>query len=144
MKTIESEEIRLEREILKKRLNMLDNRERKLYKHESDATSITADEALMKSDINPAEVNYILGHSKGFVDGFGCAVNTIIEALSSEYRDIRMTEDELYTLVELGRIRERTWLKDFKQQTVIEKAGWFFDFGARCPVWKKKEEKNED
>lgn len=144
MNSIEQEEIRIEREALKRRENLLNEREREIWKHQQDASMITADETLLLDDVMEGELNYIIGHSTGYVDGFKAAVNTIIEALSSEYRDITMTEDELYMLTELGKVEERAWLKDYKQKRIIEKAGWQFDFSKRSSMWHKKEEKTED
>lgn len=139
MKSIELEEIRLEHEILKKRQGLLQEREKEIWSHNQDARSITADETLMKSDIKPEEVNYVLGQSDGYVAGFKAAIDDIVCELSSEYRDIPMTESELYMLVELGAEKERAWLKDYKQKKIIETSGWEFDFTQRCPIWLKKE-----
>lgn len=143
MKTIEQEEIRLEYEVLKKRQKLLHEREQEIWKHHQNADAIVADETLMKADITEGEVNYVLGQSAGYVDGFRAAIDTIIQALSSEYRDIPMTEHELYMLTELGEIKERAWLKDYKQKQIIEKAGWEFDFAMRCPIWHKKSQEQE-
>ena len=143
MKTIEQEEIRLEYEVLKRRQGLLHEREREIWKRHQNADAIVADETLMKSDITEGEVNYVLGQSAEYVDGFRAAIDTIIQALSSEYRDIPMTEHELYMLTELGEIKERAWLKDYKQKQIIEKAGWEFDFAMRCPIWRKKPQEQE-
>ena len=143
MKTIEQEEIRLEYEVLKKRQELLHEREQEIWKHHKNADAIVADETLMKADITEGEVNYVLGKSAGYVDGFRAAIDTIIQALSSEYRDIPMTEHELYMLTELGEIKERAWLKDYKQKQIIEKAGWEFDFTKRFPIWHKKPQEKE-
>ena len=144
MKSIEEEEIRLEYEVLKKRQGLLHEREREIWKHNQNADAIVADETLMKADITEGEVNYILGQSAGYVDGFRAAIDAIINALSSKYRDIPMTEHELYMLTELGEIKERAWLKDYKQRQIIKKAGWKVDYMGRCPLWLKKSEKVEE
>ena len=144
MKSIEQEEIRLEYEVLKRREKLLNEREQEIRKHHQKADAIVADEIFMKADITEGEVNYVLGQSAGYVDGFIAAIDTIIQALSSEYRDIPMTEHELYMLTELGEIKERAWLKDYKQKQLIEKAGWTHDFTMRCPIWRKKPQEQED
>ncbi len=143
MKTIEQEEIRLEYEVLKKRQELLHEREQEIWKHHQNADVIVADETLMKADITEGEVNYVLGQSAGYVDGFRAAIDTIVQALSSEYRDIPMTEHELYMLTELGEIKERAWLKDYKQKQIMYKAGWEFDFTKRCSIWHKKPQEQE-
>lgn len=135
---VELEEIRIQREAASKRLESLKKREIEIYHNMSSADIIVADETLMKGDIRPDEVNYVLGQSAGFIAGFQAAINEIVDALSNEYRDIPMTESELYMLVELGKSKERAWLKDYKQKQIIEKAGWTFDFTNRCSVWVKK------
>ena len=144
MNSIEQEEIRIEREALKRREKLLNEREKELWAHNRAAGEIVADETLLLDDVTDAEVNYVLGQSQGYVTGFTAAMDTIISALSSEYRDIPMTEDELYVLIKLGAVKEKAWLKDFKQKQIIEKAGWTFDFTERCSIWHKKEEKTED
>jgi len=142
MKTIELEEIRLQQKMLKKQQELLGEREREIWKHHQDASAITVDETIMKTDVEPEEVNYVLGQSTGFVDGFKSAIDTIVGELASEYSDIPMSERELYMLVELGAIRERAWLKDHKQKEILQKSGWEQDYFARCPIWKRKEKKD--
>ena len=142
---IEYEQIKMELEAVKKRDMMLRDRVAKLSKHESDADAITVDERLthLKDDVDPAAVNYILGQSAGYVDGIRAAIGLIVEAMASEYRDIPMTEDELNLLIELGEAKERAWLKDYKQRQITEKSEWKFEFGLRCPVWVRKEQKEQ-
>ena len=128
-----------------RREKLLNERESEIYKHQRDASLITADDLLLKDDVDERVVNFIMGHSSGFVDGFNEALNEIIDALACEYRDIKMTEDELYMLIQLGKRKERAWLKDDKQVRILEKHGWemIFDIGSR--YWQKKaEEINDD
>ena len=137
MMNLELEEIRMKRESAQKTLDNLNAREQEIYNNMRSWDIIVADEVLMKDDITESEVNYILGQSQGYIDGYKSAMNSIISSLACEYRDIPMTEDELYTIAELGKMEERALLKDYKQKKLIEKSGWKFDFGNRCPVWKK-------
>gem|GEM_PF-2703082 len=142
MMNLELEEIRIERESAQKMLDNLNEREQEIYSNMRSWDIIVADEVLMKDDITESEVNYILGQSQGYIDGYKSAMNSIISSLACEYRDIPMTESELYAIAELGKMEERALLKDYKQKKLIKKSGWKFDFGNRCPVW-KKESKDE-
>ncbi|MBO6108100.1 MAG: hypothetical protein J6P16_01710 [Eubacterium sp.] len=144
MKILELEEIKVEREALRRREKLLNGRESEINKHQIDASLITVDDLLIKDDVDERVVNFIMGHSRGFVDGFIEALNEIIGALSCEYRDIKMTEDELYMLVQLGERKERAWLKDDKQVRILKKHGWemIFDIGGRH--WQKKAEEVDD
>lgn len=145
MNTIELEEIRIQKNAIRKTLDALEKRASEIYCKDRESDRIVADETLLKDDVREDEVNYILGQSAGFVSGFGKAIETIVLALSSEYRDIPMTESELYMLIELGEISQRAELKDFKQKRVMEKSGWRFAFDNRTPVWIKDEkESNEE
>ena len=144
MKTLELEEIKVEREALRRREKLLNERESEIYEHQLDASPITADDLLIKDDVDEREVNYIMGHSSGFVAGFNEALNEIIDALSCEYRDIKMTEDELYMLAQLGQRKERAWLKDDKQVRILEKNGWEMIFNIGGRHWQKKERDGED
>lgn len=126
------------RESLNKRIEMLDEEAGEIRKKYRSVEIINVDEAILNDDIKPEAVNYVLGHSQGFVDGFASAINEITAALSSEYRDIPMTESELYMLVELGATKERAWLKDYKQRNLVEKNGWKFDFTKNPPIWIKE------
>ena len=137
MMNLELEEIRIKRESAQKTLDNLNAREQEIYSNMRSWDIIVADEVLMKEDITESEVNYILGQSQGYIDGYKSAMNSIISSLACEYRDIPMTESELYTIAELGKMEERAFLKDYKQKKLIEKSGWKFDFDNRCPVWKK-------
>ena len=133
--------IKSERDALQKRINALNEQEREIQMHTRKADVITADEMVLRDDIMPDEANYVLGQSAGFVDGFASAINTVVATLASEYRDIPITEDELFLLVELGAVKERAWLKDYKQRQITEKSGWEFDFTRGC-AWVKKEDKS--
>ena len=137
MMNLELEEIRIKRESAQKTLDKLNAREQEIYNNMRSWDIIVADEVLMKDDITESEVNYVLGQSQGYIDGYKSAMNSVISSLTCEYRDIPMTEDELYMIAELGKMEERALLKDYKQKKLIEKSGWKFDFGSRCPVWKK-------
>ena len=142
----ELEEIRIQKQAAKKVLDALEIREREIYAHDSDARTINADEVLLKDDVQADEVNYILGNSRGYVNGFIAAINTIVAGLASEYRDIPITESELYLLTELGEMKERAWLKDHKSREVAEKNGWFHEWreiGRQAWVKKETEEKKE-
>lgn len=144
MKTLELEEIKVEREALRSRAKLLDEREREIYRHQRDADLITADHLLIKDDEDERKANFIMGYSGGFVDGFNIALIEIIDALSNEYRDIKMTEDELYLLIKLGEKKERFWLRDDNQARIMKKNGWemTFDDGAR--YWQKKGKEVEE
>lgn len=135
----ELEKTRVQIKAVKESLEALEQREREILEHERDAHFINVDEGIIKDDASPELVNYVMGQSAGYVSGFRAAISTIVSALADEYRDIRMTETELYMLVELGEARERAWLKDNKQMKLLEKNGWERDFhGPSFPVWKKK------
>ena len=141
----EFEKIRLQKMVAKKQLDALNEREKEVLQHLSDARFINADTRLsdsLESDALKAEkINYIMGHSAGYVDGYRTAISTIVCALSNEYGDIRITEDELYMITDLGAERERAWLKDRKNIDLIEKAGWEYDFANK--VWSQKEYEKE-
>ena len=136
----ELEKIRIQRNAINDSLKALDKREQEIRDHEIDASTINADEVLIKDCVSPDQVNYIMGQSYGYVSGFSAAVQVIIDALASEYRDIPMTDSELYMLVQLGEIKERAWLKDNKQKKILEANGWKQDFEDFYPyIWKKKQ-----
>lgn len=139
---IEIEKISAEMKALDLAMRKLDDRRLELKKIERDANIINRDETLRK-DVDPATINYILGQSAGYVDGFTAAVDTIVEALASEYRDIPMTAAEMYVLVELGEMKMRAYLKNLKQTQIAEKAGWEIDF-VRENGWAKRWIKNEE
>lgn len=99
--------------------------------------SISKD-AFLKEDAEEADVNYILGHSQGYVDGLNAAIAMVIENLSSEYRDIPMTSDEMYMLVDLGDARRTASLKNEKSKSVAEKSGWKMDWNGNVVSWRKE------
>lgn len=130
----------VQKSALKKAMEALEEKEREIYQHEKELDFINSDEPfILKDDITPSAVNYVMGQSAGFVRGINAAINTIVLALSSEYRDIPMTESELYMLVELGEQKERALLKDRKQENLLEKQGWKAEYKGRVQVWKKEE-----
>ena len=136
--------INVQKSALKKSMDALEERDREILRHEKDANFINSDEPfLLKDDIPPEAVNYIMGQSAGFVDGFKSAINTIVLTLSDTYRDIQMTEDELYMLIDLGAQKERAWLKDQKQKKLLEKQGWKESHHGFVPVWSKEESTEE-
>lgn len=140
----ELEEIRLQQKAVRKTLEALEEREREIYSHERDASIINSDDLCIKDTVDSDQVNYIMGHSAGFVSGFKSAIDTVISALASEFRDIPMTESELYMLIDLGEVKERAYLKDNRQRKILEGNGWEQDF-KDCPyVWKKKPTETED
>lgn len=142
---IELEKIRVQRKAINDSLKALDARESDVRHHEREANSINADDLVIKDDVKPDQVNYIMGHSAGYVDGFRAAIDSIVTTLASEYRDIPMTESELYMLIELGEMKERAWLKDNKQRKILEKNGWKQNFGdfASPHVWEKEQPSDE-
>lgn len=148
MKTLKLEEIKIEREALRKRAKLLDEREREIHMHQRDADLITADSLLIEDDEDERKVNFIMGYSGGFIRGFNAALIEIIEALSNEYRHIKMTEDELHMLIQLGEKRERAWLKDDNQARILKKNGWEMksDIGGQIcsQYWQKKGKESED
>lgn len=142
---IELEEIRVQRNAIKKSLEALEQRELEINAHERDADYINADYRLTMKDINPDHVNYIMGQSTGYVSGFTSAINSVVCAIANKYRDIPMTESELYMIVELGEMKERAWMKDYKQRKILEKNGWKQDSknAFAVPVWKKEQPEDE-
>ena len=136
--------ISMQIDALKKSMDALKERDKEIIRHEKEADFINSDEPfLIKDDIPPEAVNYIMGQSAGFVDGFKSAINTIVLTLSDTYRDIQMTEDELYMLIDLGAQKERAWLKDQKQKKLLEKQGWKEEHYNFVPVWSKEESTEE-
>ena len=132
--------ISVQKNALKKQIEALEEREREIYLHEEDAQYINSNELPeLKDSVNPSVVNYVAGQSKGYVDGFKSAINTIVLALSSEYREIPMTESELYMIIELGEMKERAWLKNRKDEEMLEKQGWKQEYEGFYPFWVKKE-----
>ena len=132
--------ISMQIDALKKSMDALKERDKEILRHEKEADFINSDEPfLIKDDIPPEAVNYIMGQSAGFVDGFKSAINTIVLALSNTYRDVQMTEDELYMLIDLGVQKDRAWLKNQKQKKLLEKQGWKEEHHNFVPVWKKEE-----
>jgi len=143
---IELEEIRVQKNAIKKWLEAVEQKERELYEHKRDAAIINVDDAIISKDVSPEAVNNIMSQSAGYVTGIGAALDTIICALASEYRDIPMTESELYMLVELGEMKERAWLKDDKQRRILEKNGWKMKLepGSLVYVWQKEQSEGEN
>ena len=144
MKTLELEEIRLEQQILKKKMDALVEREKEVNKRIRESKQLTADEALLKGDVSAVEVNYVLSYYAGYKSGVDAAMNTIVESLASQYRDIPITEDELYMVGELGRLQHQAWLKSYKPMEAARNSGWDQDYFAKNPIWKRKEEKKEN
>lgn len=136
MERIDLTKINNEIKALQKTIDELDNRRNEIQKHIRDEAQINT-EGNLKEDVDVASLNYIMGHSAGFVAGFQSAVNTVVQALASEYRDIPMTESELYLLTELGAEKERAWLKDNNQIRVVEKNGWKMEWNP-SPKWYKE------
>lgn len=136
--------ISMQIDALKKSMDALKERDKEILRHETEANFINSDEPFtIKEDIPPEAVNYIMGQSAGFVDGFKSAINTIVLTLSDTYRDIQMTEDELYMLIDLGAQKEMAWLKDQKQKKLLEKQGWKEEYHNFIPVWSKEESTEE-
>ena len=136
--------ISMQIDALKKSMDALKERDKEILRHEKEADFINSDEPfLIKDDIPPEAVNYIMGQSAGFVDGFKSAINTIVLTLSDTYREIQMTEDELYMPIDLGVQKDRAWLKDQKQKKLLEKQGWKEKHHNFVPVWVKEESEGE-
>ena len=136
--------ISMQIDALKKSMDALKERDKEILRHEKEADFINSDEPfLIKDDIPPEAVNYIMGQSAGFVDGFKSAINTIVLTLSDTYRDVQMTEDELYMLIDLGVQKDRAWLKNQKQKKLLEKQGWKEKHHNFVPVWVKEESEGE-
>lgn len=137
---VELEELKLQQKAVKKTLEALQEREREICSHERDASIINSDDLHIKDIVDSDQVNYIMGQSAGYVAGFRSAINTVVNALASEFRDIPMTESELYMLIDLGEMKERAYLKDNRQKKILEGNGWEQDFKdfTRPHVWKKK------
>lgn len=137
--------ISIQKKALRKQIEALEEREREIHLHEEDAQHINSNELpALKDGVNPSVVNYVAGQSKGYVDGFKSAINTIVFALSSEYREIPMTESELYMIIELGEMKERAWLRNRKDEEALEKMGWKQEYEGFCPFWVKKENAEEE
>lgn len=90
-----------------------------------------------------AKVKDIGEVSDGFIRGYDAAIAMIVESLTTAYRDIPMTEDELYVLVELGDARRMARVRDAKSRQIAEKAGWEKEWHGMIPTWKKVEPKEE-
>lgn len=133
-----------EMKALEHKLAELEREKKTLYQRERNANFIESDDPVLREEVEPDEVNYVLGQSKGYVDGFQSAVNTIISVLADEYREIPIGEAELFMIYELGTIKERSWLKDHKQQSIMEKLGWKMDYKNMTPVWRKEVKANEE
>lgn len=144
MSEIELRKIRMEKKATEEHLDNLKEYERKLERELDNMRRLTEEGERLKADAKEGEVNYVLGHSSGYVDGFSSAIATVVEMLTAEYRDIPMTEDELYMLVELGDIRRMAKLKDEKSKNTARKAGWYMDLKGLCATWKKKEVEESD
>ena len=136
-------EIETQMKALQKSIDALNRRRDEIRRHERDALSIEGmDGKTINSDTDPAMLNYILGHSEGYVAGFKSAVNEMIVGLANEYRDIPMTESELYLLTELGSLEERAFLKNHKQIKIMEDSGWEQDWN-HSGSWKRKEDADD-
>lgn len=141
----ELEQILLQKKVAKEQLDALNEREKEVLKHISDASYINADariaESLKSDELKAEKINYIMGNSDGYVSGFRAAISAIVSALANDYRDIRITVDELYVLTDLGSERERAWLKNRKNIDLIEKEGWEYDYFNK--VWSPKDAEKE-
>ena len=136
-------EIESQMKALQKSIDALDRRRDEIRRRERDALSIESmDGKAISSDVDPTMVNYVLGHSAGFVAGFKSAINVVVSELANDYRDIPMTESELYLLTELGKLEERAWLKDHKQIKIMEDNGWEQDW-KHSGNWKRKEDADD-
>lgn len=139
MNDIDLKRIELERKATADRLEDLKQRESKALRELQQMKELV-DESHLSQDANEADINFVLGQSEGFVQGFGSAINTVVEMLSSQYRDIPITEDELMMLVELGDAKRMAMLRDAKSKRIAEKSGWERDWHGFYGVWRKKEE----
>lgn len=54
-----------------------------------------------------------------------------------------MTESELYMIIELGEMKERAWLKNRKDEEMLEKQGWKQEYEGFIPFWVKKDHAEE-
>ena len=137
--------ISVQKSALRKQIEALEEREREIHLHEEDAHHINSNELpALKDGVNPSAVNYVAGQSKGYVDGFRAAINTIVLALTSEYREIPMTESELYMIIELGEMKERAWLKNRKDEEMLEKQGWKQESEGFVLFWAKKDHAEDE
>lgn len=139
MNDIDLKRIELERKATADRLEDLKQRESKALRELQQMKELV-DESHLSQDAKEADINFVLGQSEGFVQGFGSAIGTVVEMLASQYRDIPMTEDELMMLVELGDAKRMAMLKDARSKRIAEKSGWERDWHGLYGVWKKKEE----
>lgn len=139
MNDIDLKRIELERKATADRLEDLKQKENKVARELRQMKELV-DESHLAPDAKEADINFVLGQSEGFVQGFGSAINTVVEMLASQYRDIPITEDELMMLVELGDAKRMAMLKDAKSKRIAEKAGWERDWHGFYGVWRKKEE----
>lgn len=141
----EFEKIRLQKKVVQEQLDALNEAEKEILSHLKDAKLINTDlleKSLESGNVDPGTINYIMGQSSGFVNGFRAAIGTIVSSLANGYRDIRITEDELYVLTDLGAESERAWLKDRKQSDVLEKAGWKYNLANHS--WGRPQEGGKD
>lgn len=140
-KNIEIKKLDAEISALDKTIRELEGKRDNLRKMDRDVNAIYED-WILKDDIDIAELNYILGQSAGYVDGFKSAMSTVISELSCDYRDIPMTEAELYLLVELGELSARASMKNMRQIKIAQDSGWQMDWMNR-PRWIKESDGNE-
>ena len=138
MNDIDLKRIELERKATADRLEDLKQRESKALRELQQMKELV-DDSHLSQDAKDADINFVLGQSEGFVQGFGSAIGTIVEMLASQYRDIPITEDELMMLVELGDAKRMAMLKDAKSKRIAEKSGWERDWHGFFGVWRKKE-----
>lgn len=142
MNDIELKRIELERKATADRLEDLKQRESKALRELQQMKELV-DDSHLSQDAKEADINFVLGQSEGFVQGFGSAIGTVVEMLASQYRDIPMTEDELMMLVELGDALRMAKLKDAKSKRIAEKSGWERNWQGFFGVWRKKEENEQ-
>ena len=144
MTTIELEELKIAKQAAERYLNDIRERESALAKEISEANNLANDDIFVMDDVTSEEVNYVLGHSAGFVDGFKSAMDTIIMELAREYRDVPISSDELYMMAELGKVEERARIKDHRSKAIAEKSGWRQKWSSRAMVWMKEVQEDEE
>ena len=142
MNDINLKRIELERKATADRLEDLKQRENKALRELQQMKELV-DESHLSQDAKEADINFVLGQSEGFVQGFDSAINTVVEMLASQYRNIPMTEDELMMLVELGDALRMAKLKDAKSKRIAEKSGGERNWQGFFGVWRKKEENEQ-
>lgn len=117
-------------EELKKRRDVLEA-ENKDYK------ALTKDGKALRDDVTEGQLNYVLGHSRGFIEGLRAASSSMAISLTTIY-DEDSKELIMYAFEDLGETIARERMKYEKDAATAEKSGWKLDWG-KIEHWIRKE-----